>query len=84
MKPTGDERIWTEKYEEALRAIDSGDNYTARKLLVSIRLSADDAETKKKAEDALKRISVDPWFYVLWGISAAVIVFIFLYYIVLR
>jgi len=81
---TGDVRIWGEKLKEALELIERGNNYRARKLLVNIRDEAPDQALKASAREALKGISVDPWFYVIWGVSAAVAAAIFVYYILLR
>lgn len=81
---TGDNRIWGEKLREALELIDRGNNYRARKILTNILEEAPDQDLKARARETLKGISVDPWFYVIWGLSAALMAAIFIYYILLR
>ena len=81
---TGDDRIWDQRLKEALDLIERGNNYRARQILTSLRDEAPDQALKDSAREALKGISVDPWFYVIWGLSAAVAAAIFIYYILLR
>jgi hypothetical protein len=81
---TGDDRIWDQRLKEALDLIDRGNNYRARQILTSLRDEAPDQALRDSAREALKGISVDPWFYVIWGLSAAVAAAIFVYYILLR
>jgi hypothetical protein len=81
---TGDDRIWDERLREALDLIERGNNYRARQILTTLRDEAPDQALRDSAREALRGIGVDPWFYVIWGISAAAAAAIFVYYILLR
>ena len=80
---TGDQRIWEEKLAEARTALDKGNVARARKILRLIEKDSTDPEAKKKAAEIAKTLSVDPWFYILWGVSAAVLLAVFIYYVII-
>ena len=84
VKPTGDERIWDDKLEQALEAIDNGNNRKAGKILKRLRDEAPEERIRKAAAGHLKALSVDPWFYVVWGVSAAVLLAAFVYYVLIK
>ena len=81
---TGDDRIFGEKLEQAHALIDRGNNHAARQILEGLVKEAPDEKTRAAARQALKALAVDPWFYVAWGLSAAVMIAIFIYYILLH
>lgn len=83
-KPTGDERVWDEKLEQALEAIESGNNSKAGKILKMLCKEAPEERTRKAAAEHLEALSVDPWFYVVWGISVAVLTAAFVYYVLIK
>jgi len=82
--PTGDQRVWVEKLGEALDCMRRGDNLEARRRLEVIAAESPFEETRAAAQRALRSFSIDPWFLVVWGISAAVALGLFVYYALLR
>jgi hypothetical protein len=81
---TGDDRIYDEKLEKALFLIDRGNNHAARKILEGLVREAPEEKVRASAQRMLKSLGVDPWFYVAWGLSAAIMIAIFIYYILLH
>jgi len=81
---TGDDRIFGEKLEQAHALIDRGNNHAARKILEGLVREAPEEKVRAAAQKMLKSLGVDPWFYVAWGLSAAVMIAIFIYYILLH
>jgi hypothetical protein len=83
-RKTGDRRIWEDKLAEARLALERGDVGGARKILRTIAKDSTDPESRQKAAELSRTLAVDPWFYVLWGLSAAVLLAVFIYYVVIK
>ena len=81
---TGDDRIFGEKLEQAQALIDRGNNHAARKILEGLVREAPEEKVRASAQRMLKSLGVDPWFYVAWGLAGAIMIAIFIYYILLR
>jgi hypothetical protein len=81
---TGDDRIVEEKLEKALVLVDRGNNHAARQILEGLVKDAPEEKVRASARKMLRSLGIDPWFYVAWGLSAAVMIAIFIYYILLH
>jgi len=75
----------TQKLIEELKiAIESGNNSYAKKILEKIKKEQNNPEVQKAILKFTPYLSVDPWFYVIWGLSMAILLIVFFYYVIIK
>lgn len=78
---SGDERIWSTRYESALRHIETGNVVEARKILNLLATDAPDEDVRKMAADQLEQFKPDWLSYAFLGGTLVVLIIITIKYV---
>jgi hypothetical protein len=78
---SGDVRIWSTRYESALRHIETGNVVEARKILTQLANDAPDDDVRKKAAAELEQFKPDWLAYAFLGGTLLVLIIIVIKYV---